>query len=38
MRTELVTIPTDTLPLDRAFYEPDGDATARAVLLFTVTR
>jgi hypothetical protein len=34
MRTELVTISTDTLPLDGAFYEPDGDATAGAVLLF----
>jgi pimeloyl-ACP methyl ester carboxylesterase len=34
MRTELVTIPTDTLPLDGAFYEPDGGATAGAVLLF----
>ena len=33
MRTELVTIPTDTLPLDSAFYEPDGGATAGAVLL-----
>jgi hypothetical protein len=33
MRTELVTIPTDTLPLDGAFYEPDGGATAGAVLL-----
>jgi hypothetical protein len=27
MRTELVTIATDTLPLDGAFYEPDGGAT-----------
>src|SRR3954466_6495301 len=34
MRTELVSIPTDTLPLDGAFYEPDGGATAGAVLLF----
>ncbi len=34
MRTELLTISTDTLPLDGAFYEPDGDATAGAVLLF----
>src|SRR3954453_10278308 len=34
MRTEMVTIPTDTLPLDGAFYEPDGDAPAGAVLLF----
>jgi hypothetical protein len=28
MRTELVSISTDTLPLDGAFYEPDGGATA----------
>jgi hypothetical protein len=34
MRTELVSIPTDTLPLDGAFYEPDGGATAGGVLLF----
>ncbi len=34
MRTELVSIPTDTLPLDGAFHEPDGGATAGAVLLF----
>ena len=34
MRTELVTIPTDTLPLDGAFYEPAGGATAGGVLLF----
>lgn len=34
MRTELVSIPTDTMPLDSAFYEPDGGATAGAVLLF----
>jgi pimeloyl-ACP methyl ester carboxylesterase len=34
MRTELVTIPTDTLPLDGAFHRPDGDVTAGAVLLF----
>ncbi len=34
MRTELVSIRTDTLPLDGAFYEPDGGATAGAVLLF----
>jgi pimeloyl-ACP methyl ester carboxylesterase len=34
MRTELVTIPTDTLPLDGAFYEPAGGATAGSVLLF----
>ena len=34
MRTELITIPTDTTPLDGAFHEPDGGATAGAVLLF----
>jgi len=34
MRTELVSIPTDTLPLDGAFYEPNGGATAGGVLLF----
>jgi len=34
MRTELVSIPTDTLPLDGAFFEPDGGATAGGVLLF----
>ena len=34
MRTELVSIPTDTLPLDGAFHEPDGGATAGGVLLF----
>src|ERR1700745_162754 len=33
MRTELVSISTDTLPLDGAFYEPDGGASA-GVLLF----
>ncbi|HSD53958.1 MAG TPA: alpha/beta hydrolase [Burkholderiales bacterium] len=34
MRTTLVTIPTDTTPLDGAFYEPEGCATAGAALLF----
>ena len=34
MRTTLVSIPTDTVPLDGAFYEPDGGATAGGVLLF----
>ena len=34
MRTELVSIPTDTHPLDGAFYEPDGGASAGAVLFF----
>jgi len=33
MRTSLVSIPTDTIPLDGAWYEPDGAATG-AVLLF----
>jgi pimeloyl-ACP methyl ester carboxylesterase len=34
MRTELVSIPTDTLPLDGAYYEPDEGATTGAVQLF----
>ncbi len=34
MRTQLVTIPTDTIPLEGAFHEPDGGKTAGAVLLF----
>ncbi len=34
MRTELITVPTATTPLDGAFYEPDGGATAGAVLFF----
>lgn len=34
MRTERITIPTDTIPLDGTFYEPDSGATAGAVLLF----
>lgn len=34
MRTTLVTIPTDTTPLDGAFYEPEGAATVGAALLF----
>jgi pimeloyl-ACP methyl ester carboxylesterase len=34
VRTELVSIATDTHPLDGAFYEPDGGATAGAVLYF----
>jgi pimeloyl-ACP methyl ester carboxylesterase len=34
MRTTLVSIPTDTAPLDGAFYEPDGGATAGGVVLF----
>jgi pimeloyl-ACP methyl ester carboxylesterase len=32
--TEIVSIPTNTQPLDGAYYEPDGGATAGAVLLF----
>lgn len=32
--TELVSIPTDTRPLDGAYYEPEGGATAGGVLLF----
>ena len=32
--TELVSIPTDTKPLDGAYYEPEGGATAGGVLLF----
>jgi hypothetical protein len=34
MRTELVSIPTNTVPLDGALHQPDGPATAGAVLLF----
>jgi pimeloyl-ACP methyl ester carboxylesterase len=34
MRTALVSIPTDTVPLDGAYHEPDAGATAGAVLLF----
>ncbi len=34
MRTTLVSIPTDTHPLDGALCEPDGGAPAGAVLLF----
>jgi pimeloyl-ACP methyl ester carboxylesterase len=34
MRATLVTIPTDTTPLDGVFYEPEGAATIGAVLLF----
>src|SRR4029434_2221709 len=33
MLTDLVSIPTDTIPLDGAYYEPEGRA-AGAVLLF----
>ncbi|MBV8534693.1 MAG: alpha/beta hydrolase [Alphaproteobacteria bacterium] len=34
MRTELVTIPTDTLPLDGALHTPENRAVRGAVLLF----
>jgi len=34
MRTELISIPTDTIPLEGAFHQPDGSVTAGAVLLF----
>ena len=34
MRTQLVTIPTDTLPLEGALHEPDGGKATGAVLLF----
>jgi len=35
MRAELVSIPTDTVPLDGLYYEPEGAATTRgAALLF----
>lgn len=34
MRTQLVTIPTDTIPLEGAIHEPDAGAAAGAVLLF----
>lgn len=34
MRTELISIPTDTIPLEGAYHQPDGAATAGAVLLF----
>jgi pimeloyl-ACP methyl ester carboxylesterase len=34
MQTQLVTIPTDTVPLEGAFHEPDEGKAAGAVLLF----
>jgi len=34
MRTQLVTIPTDTIPLDAAFHEPDSGKPVGAVLYF----
>ena len=33
MRTELISIDTDTLPLDGAWHEPEGGVTAGAVML-----
>lgn len=33
MRTELISIETDTLPLDGAWHEPEGGVTAGAVML-----
>jgi pimeloyl-ACP methyl ester carboxylesterase len=32
MRTQLISIPTPTIPLDGAFHEPDGPATGAALL------
>ncbi|HEX6007122.1 MAG TPA: alpha/beta hydrolase [Burkholderiales bacterium] len=34
MRTELVSIPTETVPLEGAYYEPESAPSAGAVLLF----
>jgi pimeloyl-ACP methyl ester carboxylesterase len=34
VKTNLMTIPTDTIPLDGAWYEPQGGATTGAALLF----
>ena len=34
MRTELITIPTDTIPLAGAYYEPDDGCASQGVLLF----
>ena len=34
MQTQLVSIPTDTIPLEGAFYEPDSGKAAGAVLYF----
>jgi len=34
VRTELISIPTPTTPLDGLFYEPDGGATAGAAVYF----
>ena len=38
MRTQLVTIPTETFPLDGAFHEPDGTSYRRRCCCFTATR
>ena len=32
MRAELVSIPTDTFPLDGLYYEPEGKAVGAALL------
>jgi hypothetical protein len=34
MHTELVAIPTPSIPLDGAYYEPEGGVTAGAALFF----
>ena len=34
MKTTLVSIPTDTIPLDGAWHEPEGGTVRGAVLLF----
>ena len=34
MQTELISIPTDTIPLDGALHLPDGQPVTGAVLLF----
>ena len=34
MRTQLVSIPTDTVPLEGAFHEPDNGKATGAVLMF----
>jgi len=37
MRAELVSIPTDTIPLDGLFYEPEGKAVGSALLFHGAT-
>jgi pimeloyl-ACP methyl ester carboxylesterase len=37
MRAELVSIPTDTVPLDGLFYEPEGKAVGSALLFHGAT-